>query len=152
MLLGSQGRLTIMVSSIILSQYSTGGAPGPGASRSILGGPLYSRAEVLDLLSNGVEIRPVTQDCIDNVQDLKLSPADLLGLLTDAVLRGRYLNAQWCETGKPGVWAACDAYRVSRKEWNDYAHKELEVTYYVKFCIGKQGGLVLLISCHTSDR
>ncbi|MET3715356.1 hypothetical protein ABMD26_001604 [Pseudomonas sp. PvP001] len=68
------------------------------------------------------------------------------------MVRGRYLNAQWCQTGKPGVWAACDAYRVSRKEWNEYAYKELDVTYYVKFCIGKLGGLILLVSCHTSDR
>lgn len=148
----TRGRLTIMVNSVILSQYSTGGVPGPGASRFISDGPLYPKEQVLNLLSNGAEVRPATDDCIDNVQDLNLKPEDLSELVKDAVCSGRYLNAQWCETGDPGVWAACDAYRISRKEWNKYAHKDLQVTYYLKFCIGKLSTLMLLISCHPSDR
>lgn len=140
-----------MVTSLILSRYSKGGAPGPGASRRINGGPIYPHAEVLNLLSQEVEVRPVTRTCIDDVQNLNLNNAGLVSLLTRAVTHGQYLNAQWCETGKPGVWAACDAYKVSRSEQGQHAEQELELPLYVKFCIGKKGVIMLLISCHHSD-
>lgn len=140
-----------MVSSKIISRYSKGGAPGPGASRRISGGPLYPQPEVLELLTKAAEVRPVTKVCIDDVQILKLSCDKLNLLLRTAITNGRYLNGQWCETGKPGVWAACDAYKLVWHASNDADDDEPGLPLYVKFCIGKTGVIMLLISCHTSD-
>lgn len=140
-----------MVTSKIISRYSKGGAPGPGASRKISGGPLYLQSEVLELLARAAEVRPFTQACIDDVRNLKLSSSQLNLLLKTALTTGQYLNAQWCGAGKPGVWAACDAYKLVWNFSNGVDEDELGTPLYVKFCIGKTGLIMLLISCHTSD-
>lgn len=141
-------RLTIMVN-IIVSQYSGSGVPGPGAPRPIAGGPLYPIAEVLSLLLTA-EIRPVTRKCTEDVQKLSLGDDDLKDLLTSALRTGRYKASEWCSVGNGNSWAACDSYTVTRSEWNEHAHKELQFCYYIKFCIGKLGSVIMMISCHTS--
>lgn len=149
---GTSSRLTIMVTLKIISRYSKGGAPGPGVSRKISGGPLYPQPEVLELLAKkAVEVRPITQACIDDVGNLKLSSSQLNFLLKTALTTGQYLNAQWCGAGKPGVWAACDAYKLVWNSSNPVDEDEPGTPLYVKFCIGKTGLIMLLISCHTSD-
>lgn len=140
-----------MVTLKIISRYSKGGAPGPGASRKISGGPLYPQPEVLELLAKAAEVRPVTQTCIDDIRNLKLSSSQLNLLLKTAITAGQYLNAQWCGAGKHGVWAACDAYKLVWKAPNDVDEDEPGTPLYVKFCIAKTGVIMLLISCHTSD-
>lgn len=98
-----------------------------------------------------VEVRPITQACIDDVGNLKLSSSQLNFLLKTALTTGQYLNAQWCGAGKPGVWAACDAYKLVWNSSNPVDEDEPGTPLYVKFCIGKTGLIMLLISCHTSD-
>ncbi len=59
----------------------------------------------------------------------------------------QYIDSEWCTNGF-GVWAACDAYEVQRREWVKTANKEMNMVYFVKFAIGKTGALVLVVSCH----
>ncbi len=101
------------------------------------------------MVSAEATVRPVTKACIDDVQNLNLNNERMLRVVKEAILQGKYVNAQWCPTGKPGVWAACDAYKLC---WKGNEDKELEKPLYVKFCIGKKGDIMLLISCHPSDR
>ena len=143
-------RLTIMVKTIIVSQYSGSGAPGPGAPRSIASGPLYPASTVLNLLLTA-EIRTVTKKCSEDVQNLFPHDDDgLKNLLVSAVSTGRYIASEWCSLGNGNSWAACDSYNVNRSEWNEYANKDLQYCYYIKFCIGKLGSVIMMISCHTS--
>lgn len=142
-----------MVNNKIVSRFAEGGAPSvEGASLKITEGPLYPRAEVIDLLDKSTQIHTPTKKCQADVLKLKLTEQPLLAaLLKDAVLRGRFIGSEWCRTADDGPWAACDAYELKRKEWNEYAFKELEFEYYVKFCIGKTGQVILLISCHPPE-
>ncbi|MCZ2098445.1 MAG: hypothetical protein LC121_19720 [Anaerolineae bacterium] len=73
---------------------------------------------------------------------------DLCRLVSLAVQRGRYLRSEWCEQRPNGPWAACDAYRVTRFEWNEAAHKDFELAYYMKFAISKTGQMLLSASNH----
>ena len=136
---------------MIVSRFDNQNDPHAKASRAITGGPLYPRDEILDLVRNHVNVTPVTEKAIKDVQNLCLDNPGLLDLLADCVTSGRFIGSEWCEIGSSGALAACDAYHLCRREWNQYAHKELPVEYYVKFCIGKTGQVVLLISCHPPE-
>lgn len=147
----SVDKLTIMVNNI--SAYS-GKPPADGASESqrfIKPGPIYTAAAVLAVLSPR-SIISWTRDCTKNLQDLAFDNDDIQELIRAAVQEGRYINSQWCVQKPTGPWAACDAYKLSRSEWNQYAHKELRVDYYVKFAIGKTGKILLLVSAHMPTR
>ncbi len=130
-----------------------GQLPGQGATdtQRLIPGPIYSAADVLAVLSSGSTI-PWTRDCTRDLQDLAFDDGDIQELIRAAVQEGCYINSQWCVQRPTGPWAACDAYQLSRQEWNQYAHKELRVDYYVKFAIGKTGKILLLVSAHMPTR
>lgn len=136
---------------MIVSRFGSEDDPYAKASRIISGGPLYPRDEILALVRSSVNVIPATEKAIKDVQKLCLEHAGLLDLLDCCVTSGRFIGSEWCELGTGGALAACDAYHLCRREWNQYAHKELPVEYYVKFCIGKTGQVVLLISCHPPE-
>jgi hypothetical protein len=113
---------------------------------------LYPAAEVLELLEAGESaVRVWTRKCIADVQQLALDADELVTLLREAVVGGRFTGAQWCRQDPSGPWAACDAYALTRREWMRVAGRELSVNYYLKFAMAKTGTLLLLVSCHLSS-
>lgn len=139
-----------MVNDKVVSRFV--GNPGREDGGIIQYEPLYPVDEVLDLLEkHGADaLRLWTTKCQRDVQDLVLDHDDVAELLQLALRRGQFRNAQWCQQKPCGPWAACDAYTVTRSEWNDAAFKSLDIEYYVKFALSKNGTLLLVVSCHVS--
>ena len=122
----------------------------PSPQRRIAAGPLYAVDDVLEALA-AQTLRVVTRKAMRDVQALSLDDEELAQLIRRAVQYGRYKNSEWCETGRTHAaisWAACDAYTVSRDEWNETAGKSFPCEYYLKFAIGKTGLVLLVVSCH----
>lgn len=139
-----------MVSCRIVSQYSET-LPSSDKDRKIggLSGPLYDPEVVLDILGNG-KLIPWSNGCMRDMQKWEFDQDDITELTQYAIRFGQYIDSEWCQSKADGPWAACDAYRFIRKEWNDNAFKELNVAYYIKVAIGKTGKVLLLVSCHPS--
>lgn len=89
-----------------------------------------------------------SRGAVADQQKWKISAEDAADLVHAALHTGRYLGAEWCVQKPNGPWAACDAYVVSRVEWNPYASKDLTVTYYLKYAISKTGQVLLMASNH----
>lgn len=141
-----------MVNTLINVSAYQGGLPQSDGDRVINEGPLYNVQDLLVILQQGDEKTiPWTRDCISDLQKLAYDTADARELIRDAVTQGQYLNSLWCVQRPTGPWAACDAYRLVRSEWIEYAYKEMRVEYYIKFAIGKNGKILLLVSCHVSQ-
>lgn len=133
-----------MVIFIIVSEYS--GDPEPGDRVKIGSGPLYDLAVVQALAALEGTVRLWTTKCAQDVRNLLWDETDVAALLC-GLERNQYLDSEWCSNGR-GAWAACDAYRVKRREWVPAARKEMDMEYFVKFAVGKTKALVLTVSCH----
>lgn len=141
-----------MVNNINISSYSSSLPPSESADRKIIGGPLYELSQVLSVLSQGESvIKPWTRKCISDLKKYNLDHSDVLDLLKCALTTGIFKGSEWCVAKPGGAWAACDSYQVFRSEWVEYAHKNMQFEYYVKFAIGKSGNLILTVSCHLSE-
>lgn len=140
-----------MVNDNILSLFKDAPPVGWSGSgeRVINSGPLYS-AEQIALLANSNAIRPSTEKCRNDIQDLELDNNDLACLVKKALKAGRYVNSVWCRLSSKAI-AACDAYTVFDKAWVEAAGKDMECQYYLKFAIGSSGKLLLMVSCHLSQ-
>lgn len=134
-----------MVISRNLSAYN-GVPPAEGEARKISGGPLYELAKIKALATVGVLL--VTKKCQDNATRLGLEPADV-GQLIEKLSASDYRDSEWCETGK--AWLGCDAYVLMQTEYNEAARKDYQHEYFLKFAIGKNGLVVMVISCHLSN-
>ena len=134
-----------MVNTTIVSRYTSDLPLGAGKGRKISGGPLYSADEVLALLVawGDQAVSAWTTKCIEDMQKWTLDADDLCGLIKIAVCTGRFLGAEWCVQKPNGPWAACDAYRLSRREWVANARKEMDFEHYVKFAVNKNGNPVV---------
>lgn len=138
-----------MVNNVINVSAYRGEPPQSGSDRKISGGPLYSRADVEAALQNGEPaIVAWTRKCINDLQSLSLDASDLITLIKTAIDQGVFKGSEWCEQKPSGPWAACDAYRLLRREWVEGMNKEVDMSYYIKFAIGKTGALLLIVSCH----
>jgi hypothetical protein len=139
-----------MVSSNIVSQF-VGELPKSDKDRKIKGlkNPLYESAAILEILEEKQPI-PWANGCISDMQKWSFDGSDLQDLTRYALEHGRYIDSEWCKQKPNGAWAACDAYRFTRREWNDNANKEMSFDYYIKVAIGKSGKVLLLASCHPS--
>lgn len=137
-----------MVISRNLSAYD-GVPPTKGENRKIAGGPLYALAKIQALTEQPDAVNFWTAKCIKNAAELALDPSDLGGLIRE-LANNDYRDSEWCDNGK-NFWAACDAYTLTRREFNDYAGKSFRVVYFLKFAESKTGKLVLVVSCHTSN-
>lgn len=101
---------------------------------------------------NGVQcINAWTKKCSADIQKLALDAGDLYGLLREAFSKGHFLGSEWCQQRPGGPWAACDAYKLFRREWVAAAHRDMDMEYYLKFAIGMTGAILLLVSCHLSE-
>lgn len=142
-----------MVNTTIVSRF-TGELPyGEGANRKIQGGPLYPADDVLALLAGAGSqgVTAWTRKCGEDMQKWELDADDLHELIKVALKTGRFRGAEWCEQKPGGPWAACDAYSFMRKEWVSYAHREMDMEYYIKFAIAKTGKVLLVVSCHPPE-
>lgn len=133
-----------MVSFKVISEYS--GGPDPGDRVKIGVGPLYDLARVQALAACADRVKLLTQKCRQDVHNLGWDEDYVAQLLLSLTARD-YKDSEWCDNGK-GSWAACDAYMIRRREWVETARKEMTMSYFLKFAIGKTGTLVLMLSCH----
>ena len=142
-----------MVSNIIVSRYS--GVPPTSntpSARTIAGGPLYSKEDVLPILELGESaIVPWTQKCASDLKKYELDHSDVIHLINLALAKGEFKGSEWCINKPGGAWAACDSYRLFEMAWVPAAHKEMLFEYYVKFAIGRTGKVILTVSCHLSE-
>jgi hypothetical protein len=139
-----------MVTKTNLSLY-TGDPPDVDAGQrvNIVGGPLYEASKVLFVLeAHSCCVTVLTRKALRDTANLQLDDRDIKILLKKALTNGRYLSSEWCATGRPGMWIACDAYQVEIMEWNESLGKDMSNGYYVKFALGRSGPVVLLVSCH----
>lgn len=142
-----------MVNTRIVSLHDSGTPPlNEGASRKIAGGPLYERTAVIAVLAQGESaIVPWTRKCISDLKKYDLDHEDVMRLIRLALAQGRFKGSEWCVDKPGGLWAACDSYHVAEKCWVAAAHKEMEFEYYLKFAIGKNGRVILTVSCHLPE-
>lgn len=115
------------------------------SASKITGGPLYKN--ILSILS-AANISAVTEQCRKDVASLGKDENSLKESIRLAVSRGRYIGSEWCQINANDVWAACDAYSFAEWSWVEAAHKEMECEFYIKFCIGITGAVVLIVSFH----
>ena len=133
-----------MVNFMVISEYS--GAPVPGDRVKIGMGPLYPLERVRALANDPKQVRLWTRRAAKDVLNLDWSEVDVAEFLAE-LKPHQYIDTEWCTNGS-GVWAACDACEVTRREWLKTANKEMNMVYSFKFAIGKTGALVLVVFCH----
>ena len=135
-----------MVSLIVVSEYKQCG-PLPSGRQKIPGGPLYELQRIKEVCSKEARIRLWTRQSVRDTQALGLDISDVAVLIQE-LNEHDYVDSEWCQGGK--AWAACDAYRLARREWHEGLTRPLFVEYFLKFAIGKSGQLLLVVSCHLS--
>ena len=139
-----------MVNTLNVSQY-TGQKPpeNNNADRSISGGPIYSPEQIKEVLAEGEQaITLWTRKCIKDVRELGMDTSDVIRLIDQAIANGQYRGSEWCQQNSGRSWAACDAYRLVRKEVAPATNKEMDCEYYLKFAVAKTGNVILTVSCH----
>lgn len=142
-----------MVNTAIVSRYDKSPPQGEGECLKIKDGPLYQANKVTAILeSQGSQsVKLSTAKCIKDTQKLEFDLDDLLNLLNMTMDNGRFIGSEWCQLRPGGPLAACDAYSLKCKQWVENANKNMDFEYYVKFAIGKNGNILLLVSCHLSE-
>lgn len=126
----------------IVSSHETGFL---GSASKIAGGPLYGN--ILAIIDSA-KISAITEQCRKDVAELGKDESSLKSSIKLAVSRGRFIGSEWCQINSNNVWAACDAYSFTEKAWIEAAHREMDCEFYIKFCIGKTGAVVLIVSFH----
>lgn len=125
----------------ILSRHQDGFS---GSNQKIVSGPLYS--DILKIIDSSM-ISLATRQCRRDVAELGKDEKSLKEAIKLAVKTGRFICSEWCQIDM-NSWAACDAYNYYEKAWIEAAWKEMDCEFYVKFCIGLEGNIVLTISYH----
>lgn len=127
----------------IVSEYQDGFT---GSNSQIACGPLYSKRIlcIIELASIAV----VTRQCRRDVASLGKDEEALREAIKAAVKSGRYLCSEWCQLSAADTWAACDAHSYIERAWNEAAWKEMDCDFYIKFCVGKTGSVILMLSHH----
>jgi hypothetical protein len=120
-----------------------------GQRPKISKGPLYRVDELLAILET-TKPRPVTRQSIRDMTELGFDEEEFRRFCIAVLTSGTYRDSEWCELGRDGQVAACDAYCYLDRHWNEFAHKELPCSYYLKVAIAADGCLVLVVSCHKS--
>jgi len=137
-----------MVSFRNISAYS---APPPKIGGGKIGsGPLYTLADVKAAVCKGEGVNLWTRSCVEDVRSLGLDAigvADLICKLSS----GDYRDSEWCCSGNKNIIAACDSYILKTREYCEAALKFMDVEYFMKFALKKNGDLVVVASCHLSS-
>ncbi|KJM63345.1 hypothetical protein B5M10_00750 [Pluralibacter gergoviae] len=114
----------------IVSEYQDGFT---GANTRIACGPLYSK-RILSMIDIA-RIAVVTRQCWRDVASLGKDEKALREAVKTAVKSGRYLCSEWCQLSTAGAWV-------------EAAWKEMDCDFYIKFCVGKTGSVILTLSHH----
>ena len=134
----------------VLSKYGDSPPSDLSSSRKIqTKEPLNPPIEVLGILKCSLP-KTMTRKSIADLQRLGFDDHDLKFLIMDTLQNGRYIDSEWCEINPNSPWFACDSYELKRKEYNESSYKDLDVHYFLKFCINKTGKLICTFSCHLS--
>lgn len=134
-----------------VSQYH-GTPPEEGDDRRIpTNHPLYPAEDIAALLANDParRVQPVTRRSGQDMHDLEWDREDAAEAIREALDGGVYIGSEWCALGRGNTVAACDAYRFRRVEQVATGNR-VTCEYYLKWAIGKNGDLILLVSCHLS--
>lgn len=126
--------------------------PAEGGNRAIETRQRLYGLDAIELLlgsSGENRIRPVTRKAREELEKLGWDHSDLFEVIGQVLALGEYIGSEWCALNDTGSWAACDAYRYRRVE-RVPAGMEMLCEYYFKWAIGRQGDLLLLVSCHLS--
>lgn len=126
----------------IVSSYQNGFS---GTPSKIRGGPLYKN--VIAQL-NSASVKGITDLCNKDIANLGKDEDSLKSAIKLALSQGRFIGSEWCQVNNNNVWAACDAYSFIEKVWVEAAYKEMDCEFYLKFCIGKTGAILLIVSFH----
>jgi hypothetical protein len=137
-----------MVNFTIVSEYDSS-PPISGESMKIASGPLYELSRIKELAQRERGVFLWTRKCRHDTEVLAFDLDDVSALILELQEWG-YRNSEWCENGNGGL-AACDAYALSRMEWNEAAHKKMTANYFLKLAIGAAGAVILVVSCHLSN-
>lgn len=111
--------------------------------------PINPVSEVLQILEISLP-KVMTKRSIKFMQSTQFDDEELRDVLKYAIEYGRYIDSEWCEFSETSPWFACDSYQVKQKEYISASHKELEICYFLKFCIHKSGNLICTLSFHFS--
>ena len=143
-----QNQVTMMVKTIVLSEYNRDPPQVPGTGRvKIDGGPLYDLERIQNLVRDEAQLIAWTEKCRKDIRKLFDDDFSLVAELIGCLKPTDYIDSEWCENGK-GALAACDAYSIRRLEVMPATGKTMPVEYFLKFAVGKTGKLVLTVSCH----
>ncbi len=138
--------------------------PPHNGKKTRLEGPLFNLEGLQQMLRVGTlnltrdtDFWVATNDCWDNLADLKWTPSEELRkaflLLKPGSKRkktGDYINSQWAQDSD-GDWWPCDAYGVCINERDGFIRAANAPETYIKFSLDAYGSLCLiLISCHPS--
>lgn len=119
--------------------------PADGESRKIPNGPVYSFDDIQTAVKECVLFW--TNKCKKDTTVLGFDTEDVAEMLL-ALSSSDYRDSEWCSASDGIKLAACDAYVISRREYRNYKYEN--VRYYLKFGIKKNGGIMLVASCHWS--
>lgn len=115
-----------------------------------IAGPLYDLSRVKALASSVQALTILTRKCRRDVANLFGSNHQDLADLICSLSQSDYHASEWCEVSSKSL-AACDAYKVKRREYDSRTDQAVSINYYVKFAIGRGGKLLLLVSTHLSS-
>ena len=135
-----------MVKTIILSEYSHNPPQGEVGRTKISNGPLYDLLRV-QALAGDSQLNAWTEKCRKDVRKWFDDDLERVANLILTLKPKDYIDSEWCENGK-GAIAACDAYSLNMTETAPATGKPVQMEYFVKFAVSKNGALVLIVSCH----
>lgn len=137
-----------MVKFFVISEYSLN-PPASGQGRvKIANGPLYELERVQQLAAVG-SLQAWTDSCDKTIYNLFAGDLAAVADLLQCLRTQDYRDSEWCTNGRNAL-AACDAYKLCRREWVASTGKTMPVEYFLKFAVSKTGQLALLASCHLS--
>ena len=150
-----------MVTLRIISEYDQSPPAGTWSDRQkIAGGPLYDLGRVVRSSGSPSGVFLVTGKAIADAQKAHSTSGEVHDSDTRFVAAliaelgngsGEYIDSEWCSTGTKAI-AACDAYRLRSRQnctYPDGRAVSIDVEYFLKFCINKNGYVVSTISVHT---
>ncbi|WP_160315780.1 hypothetical protein [Mariprofundus ferrooxydans] len=136
---------------VALKNISAYSAPPPKVGGGKIGsGPLYMLADVKTAVGKGEGVNLWTRGCVEDVRSLGLDDRGV-SILICKLSSDDYRDSEWCCSGNNNIIAACDSYVLKTREFCEAAMKHMDVEYFMKFALKKNGDLVIVASCHLSS-
>lgn len=113
--------------------------------------PLIDLGELQELIRSGEliadDVWPATRKVENNLEDLAWTYGAVLDCIVELTPED-HKSAEWCQV-RDGEFYPCDAYVIRYDHVAKQRLRQGEMNYYVKFSLGDNGGLMLvLVSCH----